>query len=302
MISIDLSRYPLFSKLPDPEGYVLAVLDQHHAVFKAQDKSLISYTNAEVFSIVEETCSKKLEGVLTGMRESCSRRLDPLIDNLRISTEELADYKSRLPCLEKSVDKGKVGEKLLEDYLTSNLSENDYSIQVVNKEKHSGDIILASKRLEVMIDSKYYSHTVPTKEYEKLQRDMKSRNVRCGILLSYSSKIAKFNTTDISIYNDQDGLLCCILILGFAEKIPQSILQAIYFMEVINAKIIEKSIPIESVKDSRFGDILKSYNGVYGLLRTFESNKKTVTESLSSLERQMNEQIITMKALLESKI
>ena len=131
---------------------------------------------------------------------------------------------------------------------------------------------------------------------------MKSRNVRCGILISYSSKIAKFNTTDISIYNDQDGLLCCILILGFAEKIPQSILQAIYFMEVINAKILEKSIPIESVKDSRFGDILKSYNGVYGLLRTFESHKKTVTESISSLERQMNEQIITMKALLESKI
>jgi len=287
MIRIDLSRYPLFSKLPDPEGYILAVLDQHHAIFNAQNSSLLSYASKEV---------------IENIQEACIERMNPVLETLQDAADELADYKSRLPCLEKSVDKGKVGEKLLEDYLTSNLSANEYSIQVVNKEKHSGDIILASKRLEVMIDSKYYSHTVPTKEYEKLQRDMKSRNVRCGILISYSSKIAKFNTTDISIYNDQDGLLCCILILGFAEKIPQSILQAIYFMEVINAKILEKSIPIESVKDSRFGDILKSYNGVYGLLRTFESHKKTVTESLSSLERQMNEQIITMKALLESKI
>jgi hypothetical protein len=173
---------------------------------------------------------------------------------------------------------------------------------VVTKEKHSGDIILASKRLEVMIDSKYYNHTVPTKEYEKLQRDMKSRNIRCGILVSYSSKIAKFNTTDISLYNDQDGLLCCMLILGFAEKVPQSILQAIYFIEVINAKILEKTSAVESVKDSRFGEILKSYNGVYGLLRSFEAHKKTVTDSICLLERQMNEQIISMKAFLESKI
>ena len=302
MISIDLSRYPLFSKLPDPEGYILAVLDQHHAVFKAQDTSLISYTNAEVFSIVEETCSKKLEGVLTGMKEACSRRLDPLIDNLRVSTEELADYKSRLPCLEKSVDKGKVGEKLLEDYLTSNLSANEYSIQVVNKEKHSGDIILASKRLEVMIDTKYYKPTVPTKEYEKLQRDMKSRNVRCGIIVSYSSKIAKFNTTDMSIYNDSDGISCCIIVIGFAERAPQSILQAIYFLEVINAKILEKTSAVESVKDSRFDEILKAYNGVYGLLRSFETHKKSLNDSIGLFERQMNEQIITMKALLESKI
>jgi len=287
MITVNLSRYPLFSKLPDPESYILAVLDQQHAIFNAQNSSLLSYASKEV---------------IENIQASCIERMDPVLETLQEAADELADYKSRLPCLEKSVDKGKVGEKLLEDYLTSNLSANEYTIQVVNKEKHSGDIILASKTLEVMIDSKYYNHTVPTKEYEKLQRDMKSRNVRCGILVSYSSKIAKFNTTDISIYNDQDGLLCCVLIIGFAEKIPQSILQAVYFIEVINAKILEKSIPIESVKDSRFGDILKSYNGVYGLLRSFEAHKKTVTDSISLLERQMNEQIITMKALLESKI
>jgi hypothetical protein len=287
MITVNLSRYPLFSKLPDPESYILAVLDQQHAIFNAQNSSLLSYASKEV---------------IENIQASCIERMDPVLETLQEAADELADYKSRLPCLEKSVDKGKVGEKLLEDYLTSNLSANEYTIQVVNKEKHSGDIILASKTLEVMIDSKYYNHTVPTKEYEKLQRDMKSRNVRCGILVSYSSKIAKFNTTDISIYNDQDGLLCCVLIIGFAEKIPQSILQAVYFIEVINAKILEKSIPIECVKDSRFGDILKSYNGVYGLLRSFEAHKKTVTDSIGLLERQMNEQIITMKALLESKI
>jgi hypothetical protein len=277
----------LFGKLPDPESYILAVLDQQHAIFNAQNSSLLSYASKEV---------------IENIQSSCIERMDPVLETLQEAATNLADYNSRLPCLEKSVDKGKVGEKLLEDYLTSNLSENEYTIQLVNKEKHSGDIILASKRVEIMIDSKYYSHTVPTKEYEKLQRDMKSRNVRCGILLSYSSKIAKFNTTDITIYNDQDGILCCVIVLGFVEKIPESILQAIYFIEVINTKILEKSIPIESVKDSRFGDIIKAYNGVYGLLRSFEAHKKTVTDSIALLERQMNEQIITMKAFLESKI
>jgi hypothetical protein len=287
MITVNLSRYPLFSRLPDPEGYIIAILDQHHAIFNVQNSSLLSYASKEV---------------IENIQVSCIERMDPVLETLQEAADKLAEYNRRLPCLEKSVDKGKVGEKILEDYLTSNLSTNEYNIQVVNKEKHSGDIILASKTLEVMIDSKYYNHTVPTKEYEKLQRDMKSRNIRCGILVSYSSKIAKFNTTDMSIYNDQDGLLCCILIIGFAEKVPQSILQAIYFMEVINAKILGKTSAVECVKDSRFGEILNSYNGVYGLLRSFEAHKKTVTDSICLLERQMNEQIISMKAFLESKI
>ena len=175
-----------------------------------------------------------------------------------------------------------VGEKLLEDYLINNLSANEYSIQVVNKERFSGDIVVSSKKLEIMIDTKYYTNTVPSKEYEKLQRDMKSRNIQCGILVSYSSKVAKFNTTDISIYNDG---LCCIIVIGFAEKVPQSILQAIYFLEVINAKILNTS----SEKDSRFVEILNSYSGVYDLLKSFECHKKTVLDSINLLERQMNE-------------
>jgi len=287
MITVNLSRYPLFGKLPDPESYILAVLDQQHAIFNAQNSSLLSYASKEV---------------IENIQASCIERMDPVLETLQEAADELAEYKSRLPCLEKSVDKGKVGEKLLEDYLTSNLSANEYTIQVVTKEKHSGDIILASKRLEVMIDSKYYNHTVPTKEYEKLQRDMKSRNIRCGILVSYSSKVAKFNTTDMSIYNDSDGISCCIIIIGFAERAPQSILQAVYFLEVINAKIIEKTSAVECVKDSRFGEILKAYNGVYGLLRSFETHKKSLNDSIVLFERQMNEQIISMKTLLESKI
>ena len=111
---------------------------------------------------------------------------------------------------------------------------------------------------------------------------MKSRNIQCGILVSYSSKVAKFNTTDISIYNDG---LCCIIVIGFAEKVPQSILQAIYFLEVINAKILNTS----SEKDSRFVEILNSYSGVYDLLKSFECHKKTVLDSINLLERQMNE-------------
>jgi hypothetical protein len=237
------------------------------------------------------------------MKDTCSRRLDPLLDNLQRSTSTLAEYNSRLPSLDVSANKGKVGEKLLEDYLTSNLSANEYTIQVVNKEKESADIIIVTKGGDILVECKNYKNTVSKeKGYTKLQRDMKSRNARCGILVSYSSKFANFNTTDMSIYNDSDGISCCILIIGFAEKIPQSILQAVYFMEVINAKILEKTSAVESVKDSRFGEILKAYNGVYGLLRSFETHKKSLNDSIVLFERQMNEQIISMKALLESKI
>ena len=73
-------------------------------------------------------------------------------------------------------------------------------------------------------------------------------------------------------------------------------------MEVINAKILIKSSAVECAEDSRFGEILKSYSGVYGLLGSFESHKKVLTDSIAMLERQMNEHIIGMKVLLESKI
>ena len=133
MISIDLSRYPLFNKLPNPESYIIAVLDQHHAVFKAQDISLITYTNAEIFSIVEETCKERLENVLTTMNETYTQQLNPLLYNLKSTTEELITYKSKLPCLDKSVVKDSVFENVLEEYLISNLSSNEYETKAVKK-------------------------------------------------------------------------------------------------------------------------------------------------------------------------
>jgi hypothetical protein len=288
MITVNLERYPLFSRLPDPEGYILAILDQHHAVFSAQNSSLLSYASADI---------------IKNIQASCIERMDPVLETLQETADELADYKSRLPCLDVSSNKGKVGEKILEDYLTTILSSNEYSIQVVNKVKESADLIVTTKRCDILVESKNYKDTVSTeKGYAKLQRDMKSRNARCGILVSYSSRFANFNTTDMSIYNDSDGISCCIIVIGFAERAPQSILQAIYFLEVINAKILEKTSAIECVKESSFGEILKAYNGVYGLLRSFETHKKSLNDSIGLFERQMNEQIISMKALLESKI
>ena len=288
MITVNLSDYPLFAKLPEPERYIRAILDQQHSIFSAQSSSLLSYASADI---------------IQNIQSSCIERMDPVLETLQEAADELAEYNSRLPCLERSVDKGKVGEKILEDYLISNLSTNEYSIQVVNKEKESADIIIVTKGGDILIECKNYKNTVSKeKGYTKLQRDMKTRNSRCGILISYSSKFANFNTTDLSMYNDSDGLSCCIIIIGFAEKVPGSILQAIYFMEVINAKILEKTSAVECVKDSRIGEILKAYNGVYGLLRSFESHKKTLNDSILLFERQMNEQIISMKALLESKI
>jgi len=302
MLSINLSRYPLFSRLPDPEGYILAILDQQHAVFKAQDKSLLSYTSSEVFSLVEETCNKRLETVLTSLKDTCSRKLDPLLDNLKDSTDGLVEYKNKLPCLEKSVERGKVGEKVLDEFLTSRLSPNDYDIRLVSKTNHTGDIIVSKKNLEIMIDAKYYASTVPTKDFEKLKNDMNAKNIRCGILVSYSTKIAKFSTTDMSLFTNEEGTLCCVIILGKAEQAPEAIVQAIYYMEVIFNQILTKTKDIEVLADSRFGEILKSYSGVYGLLRTFDSHKRTMIDSISVFERQLNEQVITMKSLLESKI
>ena len=176
-ISIDLARYPLFSRLPDPEAYILAIMDQHHAVFKAQDTSLLTYTNSEVFEMVEETCNTKLEGVLSSMKETCTRRLDPLIDTLRTSVEDLATYKNKLPCLDRAVDKGAVGERLLEQYLIESLSQNEYDIELVSSEKNSGDILISKRNIQIMIDVKYYTNTVPTKEVEKLKRDMKVKKI-----------------------------------------------------------------------------------------------------------------------------
>jgi hypothetical protein len=75
------------------------------------------------------------------------------------------------------VDKGAVGERLLEQYLIESLSQNEYDIELVSSEKNSGDILISKRNIQIMIDVKYYTNTVPTKEVEKLKRDMKVKKI-----------------------------------------------------------------------------------------------------------------------------
>ena len=220
------------------------------------------------------------------------------METLKEATASIVSYSGKLPCLEKSVEKGKAGEKELFSYLSENLSLNEYQLQKTNKQKHSGDILITKKDFNIICDVKNYSTPVPTTEVDKLKFDMFSTKIRCGLLVSYSSRVRNYNNVDMSLYHNEEGYACCIIILGNVEKIPEVILHAIYYLESIYSKILIPTIVKEESKslDKR---ILDSFSGVYSLIQKFQTHKRGIYDSIDIFERQLQEQILCLKTILE---
>jgi hypothetical protein len=281
MITINLEEYPLFSKLPDAERYIRSILDQNHSILEAQQTSLLSYQCSAIVDKVIETCQDSLE---------------PVFDQLSHATSKISDYSDKLPCLEKSTIKGNVFENEIESFLLENLSSQEYSVESVSKVKHSVDFLISNKVIDIMFDSKHYKASVPTKELDKLKEDMYARKIRCGMLVSYESKIAKHKTIDMELYTDKVGSVCCILVLGNVRRMPNVIIEGIYYLEMIFTKVLLNTSYLQEKKNDEFiSELEKTFERISELTEMFEEHKECVEKSLRRFERQLHEMLIVLR-------
>jgi len=279
-IIISLNNYPLFANLPNPKGTILAILDQQHAIFTAQQSS---QGNIELLNVVTKTCEELRETTEEGIER---------IDNALNKIPTLLGNSSK---------KGIIAELDFNKFIYQSLDKIEYNIENVSKTKHSGDVIISKGEFQCMCDTKNYSTTVPSKEVNKLKNDMITRNIRCGLLVSYESGIAKHKNIDMIFFKNIENQLNCLFILGNAKECPDKIVIAIYYLEAVWNSILNSSVSHNIGLDT-YEDILGSVDTLMGLIQNYTTHKRQIEDNLITFNTFLIETVTMHISLLKTRL
>lgn len=323
-ITINLDRFPAFLDLEDPERTVLSILDTQHAIFKTQKSSLptkslsdsihgvldsirdansmsvsdIRATNEKVASSVRDMQStsdivRLKMGDLTGVGETMKYSISELRSSLS-EFKSVHETMKQLPVLlAKSQSKGTVGEKCTFDFLMDAFSGSDFLIEKTSSTAHSGDMLITKRDFACVVDSKYYKHSVPRKEIEKLKRDMLETSTRCGVLVSLTSGVSGCKPVDMDVYMNEKSEQCCVVILSHVRDAPDRVTVCIKLLDVIwefflkKADVSMSSLAHRDRSIQFLSSIMESFDEIRRLVRTFEQHRKTITDSLSGFYEEM---------------
>lgn len=247
-----------------------------------------SQTDVEIRTVMEEVCEEMYDKVDIVTETLCNR------------FEEINTKISKIPLLlANPTTKGLLGEITLLKFLKEHLDSVSYTIENVAKKSNTGDCIVSHKKFQCICDSKSYSKNVPSTEVEKLKNDMITQHIRCGILVSFTSGIAKHKNIDIDMFYDTEHNLCCLMVIGNAVENSERIILAIHYLEsfwenILNNKDI--STPQE------FGEVWNSSNEVMNLIQSFLDNKKRIDDSLLAFQSNLTNTITMHVSLLRSKL
>lgn len=146
--------------------------------------------------------------------------------------------------LSNSTKKGHLAENLLFDILKKNFS--DSIVTFVGETNHSGDILIESDNYPmIIIESKFYSSSVPTKEVQKFKQDMIFNQYKYGLMLSFSSGIQKKLKYDIEMFDNDKYIFYCSDI-GLDN--PDSIIHIINVCRITFKKLLENENRNETSK------------------------------------------------------
>lgn len=276
MISVDLSRYPLFRDLEDPHGMITMILDKEYAVFAARCSSS---SNVELLKVVSDTCQELTD------------RFAVMEDE---QTTSINNVLSQIPILlAKSTTKGTIAEKCSIEYIKENLCNIEYSIEDTSKISNSGDILVTKKDFACMIDTKHYKQKVPRKEVDKLKRDMTANGIQCGIITNYNSGITGYKNIDIEFFDDNEKTYC-LAILGNLSDNPIKLILTIHYLEALRSSL--DTVQIEKTTET-YDDLLETTCHLQTLITKFEQHKRIIDESLSDYHKQL---IVTITSYISN--
>jgi len=160
-----------------------------------------TYNHINKNSIIYNKDSGRLNNIiLNQIDDSLTNNTDKLLGIIT----EIKDNTNHISHLfNKSSIKGIYGENLINETF-SNYFPN-YSLKDVANLPHSGDFHLFMDDINemVIIESKFYNHTIDQKEINKLYYDMNNTGIKYSLFISLSSNIAnKKNDIEWEINND----------------------------------------------------------------------------------------------------
>lgn len=121
-------------------------------------------------------------------KETVEEFFSPLMQTVETIQEQL---KQIIPTITKPVEKGKITVKAIFNSFKEHFMDDEF--EDVSKESKFTDLLATSgdSQIQILIELKDYSDTVPSKEVDKFWRDMERRGTKYGIFISMRSGIAK---------------------------------------------------------------------------------------------------------------
>lgn len=182
--------------------------------------------------------------------------------------------------------KGKTAEKNLEDYLKS-----EFKYEVLENTSgipNSGDFILHTNNIKIILESKVYKADVNTEEVNKLKYDLVSKNIKYAVMISFTSGIAKHSSFDIESYDDKHIVFISNPSNKFTnEQLYNEISLAIRVLSIISTKSYNSTIKIDKDKIAECTD--KFRNVIDGLTK--------LKINMNNIKRDIENTINTMSEL-----
>jgi hypothetical protein len=276
LIEIDSKEYALFDEMPNPEVYIRNLLYREHSILKSQHSPQIVKDTVKNLQSTFET----IQDMIGSEQERNSSAMNSVLQKLSL-------------LMANSSKKGSITETLGDEIFNEHLCKNTYTIVNTAKTASSADRRITKGEFEILFDWKCYSKNVPAKEVEKLKRDMNAQNVRCGIIASVDTSVSKYANTDLEFFENEQGTLSCLMVIGKVKECPMKVVMAIYFLECIWKKMIQQK-PTETVEAKQdFSDILEATNSLLRLLEIYKSHKENVLRSMDEFQSKLGREIHT---------
>jgi hypothetical protein len=199
-----------------------------------------------------------------------------------------------------SSTKGKIAEHFLEETLSELYPEDRVVTTALSA--HEADIQLYSDEHQtILIESKNYSNTIPTKEVEKFKTDLDRTNIQYGIFYSFNSSITGKHKFQVENYKDKWILYCPNI--QFDQNIIALSVLFIRKIAKINKATNQIDRNIISQKINEIVYILKDLDLLYENLSKTKyeliKSRKTISDSLDAIYVSYIENENTIKQIVD---
>ena len=320
-LKINVSKYPLLIDMSTEDknkifmyfinnGYKLYEDTLKHRLSDIESKQEVKSSlldekvSTEIFEFMTNSINK-LSKELSSKIQSTDDVIDKRITNLvKESTDKLS---SNITQINSAVDritgvsynssiKGKAVEKSLEEFL---ISEFKYSVlENTSKLSNSGDFILSYNNTRIIIESKAYTNDVDTAEVTKLKTDMNKQHINYGVIVSFTSNIAKHSAFDIETIDDKHIIFISNPNNKFSnEQLYNEVSLAVRILSILSTRTTNISVNINKDKISECAD---KFRNVIGNMSKLKVNMNNIKKEVDQTILMLNEMEITFKQELSN--
>lgn len=270
---------------------------------KLLDSLSIQITSPQLVEILTQLQSQYSEESIQSICQyALIRGLENTTDKIPLVMHEmqntLHDIHSRLI---NSKNKGTLGEDVILSSLTHAFSED--KVEVSAHIAHSGDYQITTKDgHRILIDVKLYSNPVPTKEIDKLKRDVKESGCECGVLLSLNSHISSKKRIETEPFGkghivymgnaglDGHGAIMCVLLANALMKSNKTqshvVADRMIHKALDNAKLIQQKVQKLNSIQTQIHSLQKTQNDAfYCIYRDLNTIQADIHHSLNEFIR-----------------